>query len=70
MKTTIGKFDAETGTVPVRFVHQGVTHSRPVNAVLDENGQYDKAATALRVGEVAIGVGHKIALGVIGNPVE
>lgn len=67
MKTTIGKFDAKTNTVPVTFVHAGVTHRRAVNACLTE-GKYDKAATEARVAEVAAGVGHKIAIGAITNP--
>lgn len=65
MKTTIGKFDPETRTVPVKFVHAGVTHSRKLNACLGEDGGYDKAATQARVAEVAAGVEHKIELGVI-----
>lgn len=28
MKTRIGKFDAATGTVPVRFEHDGKVHKR------------------------------------------
>lgn len=68
MKTTIGKFDSETGTVSVTFSHAGVTHRRAVNACLTEGGKYDKAATEARVAEVALGVEHKIALGVIANP--
>lgn len=68
MKITIGKFDAETRTVPVTFVHDGVTHSRAVNACLTDQGAYDQEATKARVDEVALGVEHKIALGVITNP--
>lgn len=68
MKTTIGKFDAKTGTVAVTFVHAGVTHRRAVNACLTGEGKYDKAATEARVAEVAAGVEHKIAIGAITNP--
>jgi len=68
MKTTIGKFDADTRTVPVTFTHDGVTHRRNVNACLNSKGAYDKAATQARVDEVAQGVEQKIALGVITNP--
>lgn len=63
--TKIGKYDPETRTVPVTFTSGDVVHDRPVNAVLDENGHYDAAATAARVADVANGVAHKIALGVI-----
>lgn len=68
MKTTIGKFDAKTNTVPVTFVHAGVTHRRAVNACLTSEGKYDKVATEARVAEVAAGVEHKIAIGAITNP--
>jgi len=67
MKFTIGKFDPETGSVPVKFSHDGVKHERSVNACFDEDGLFDAAATKARVGEVAAGVEHKIALGVIAN---
>ena len=65
MKITIGKFDSATGTVPVTFEHEGVTHRRAVNACLTDKGAYDKTATAARVDDVARGVEHKIALGVL-----
>jgi hypothetical protein len=68
MKTSIGKYDASTRTVPVTFKHVGVEHSRTVNACLTETGQYDAKATAARVKEVASGVEHKIGLGVITMP--
>jgi hypothetical protein len=66
MQTTIGDFDAETKTVPVTFVHAGVTHERNVNACLDE-GVYDEEATEARVADVARGVTVKIDIGVIVN---
>ena len=68
MKITIGKFDNETGTVPVAFAHAGVTHRRTVNACRTASGAYDKIATAARVNEVALGVEHKIALGLLVEP--
>lgn len=68
MKITIGKFDPATATVPATFVHGGVTHRRAVNAVLDPAGAYDAKATKARVDEVAAGVEHKIATGLITNP--
>ncbi|MDC7675384.1 hypothetical protein [Asticcacaulis machinosus] len=67
MKTTIGKYDADNGHVPVVFVHAGVTHNRTVNAVM-KDGQYDAVATKARVAEVAAGVEVKINTGVIRNP--
>jgi hypothetical protein len=63
MDITIGRFDKKTGTVPVTVIHEGVTHTRTVNAVLDPAGRHDRAATVQRVDEVARGVAHKIALG-------
>lgn len=68
MNISIGDFDAETGTVPATFNHAGVLHQRTVNAVLDEEGEFDVAGTAARIQEVARGVAEKIALGVIRNP--
>ena len=65
MKTTIGKFDAATKTVPVTFSHNGVRHRRPVNACLDAAGKFDAEATAARVEEVAAGVAYKIGMGLI-----
>ena len=41
-----------------------ITHERSVNAVYS-NGVYDSVATDVRVSEVAMGVEHKIAVGVI-----
>lgn len=68
MKTTIGRFDSKTRTVPVKFEYGGVVHKRPVNACLKDDGTFDAAATADRVAEVAGGVAHKIDIGAIGNP--
>lgn len=67
MKTRIGKFDPASGTVPVRFEQEGKVHERRVNAVLGEDGDYDAAATKARVEDVAAGVAHKFALGVLGG---
>lgn len=68
METEIGTFDRDTNKVPVTFNHNGVTHTRDVNACLNAKGKYDQEATAQRVEEVAAGVKHKIELGVITNP--
>ena len=51
-------------TVMVTFTDGTITHERSVNAVYTD-GSYDAEATETRVGEVALGVEHKIALGVI-----
>tara|TARA_B110000285_G_C14957294_1_gene529856 strand:+ start:486 stop:788 length:303 start_codon:yes stop_codon:yes gene_type:complete len=40
-------------------------HERSVNVCFDAEGEYDAEATLVRVGEVANGVAHKIAVGVI-----
>jgi hypothetical protein len=51
-------------TVMVAFTDGTITHERSVNAVYTD-GSYDAEATETRVAEVALGVEHKIALGVI-----
>lgn len=66
IQTKIGRFDAETSSVPVTFTSGAIRHERSVNAVLDARGKYDAAATEQRVAEVANGVAHKIAVGAIG----
>lgn len=43
----------------------GCVHERSVNVCFDAEGVYDHEATLVRVGEVARGVEHKIACGVI-----
>lgn len=67
MKITIGRFDRATGTVPVTFEQDGKVHVRDVNAVIDADGKHDRTATVARVDEVAAGVAHKFALGVLGT---
>lgn len=61
----IGAFNAETRAVPVTFTSGEIVHKRDVNAVQKADGSYDKVATQARVEEVAMGVAHKIAAGVI-----
>lgn len=51
-------------TVMVTFTDGTITHERSVNAVYTD-GSYDAEATETRVGEVALGVEHKIAVGAI-----
>jgi hypothetical protein len=68
VQITIGNFDPATNQVPVTFDHAGIVHERTVNACLDEAGNYDEAATAARVDDVARGVEHKIAVGAITEP--
>lgn len=63
MKITIGKYDSDTRQVPVKFVHAGVTHERPVNACHDDKGAYDAKATKARCDEVGNGVIAKIEAG-------
>lgn len=74
MKITIGKLDPASATVPVMFeqaTEAGLkTHTRPVNAVIGADGKHDRAATIARVDEVAAGVAHKFALGLLGTPEE
>ena len=60
-------YNAPTGSEPtviVSFTDGTITHERSVNAVFTD-GSYDATATETRVGEVALGVETKIALGVI-----
>ncbi|WP_176597341.1 hypothetical protein [Sphingobium sp. 15-1] len=68
LTTKIGAFDSESRSVPVTFTSGDIKHERRVNAVLKDDGSYDKAATKERVAEVARGVAHKIGLGVITMP--
>lgn len=64
----IGSFDAARRAVPVTFTSGPIVHERDVNAVVKDDGSYDRVATKARVEEVARGVEHKIALGVITVP--
>lgn len=63
----IGAYDPATRTVEVTFTQGEIVHKRSVNACHNAAGRYDAEATAQRVEEVARGVAHKIALGVITN---
>ena len=63
MKITIGKFDPADKMVPVTFTDTGFDHRRRVAAVLTPAGDYDRAATRIRVDEVAHGVERKRAAG-------
>lgn len=65
MKILKGKFDPETGTIPVTFKEGRVTHTRTINAVLNAEGALDEAATKEIIDAQAQGVAHKIALGLI-----
>jgi hypothetical protein len=53
--------------VQVRFTcgDTDCVHERSVNVCFGADGAYDAEATLVRIGEVAMGVGHKIACGVI-----
>jgi len=53
--------------IKVKFTcaDSGCVHERHVNVCFDSDGTYDHEATLIRVGEVANGVAHKIACGVI-----
>jgi hypothetical protein len=68
LATKIGKFNPDTRSVPVTFTSGEIVHKRDVNAMLKEDGSYDKLGTAARVEEVAQGVAHKIEAGVINMP--
>jgi hypothetical protein len=64
MRTTIGTFKAVDRTVPVTFSDGEFVYRRNVNAVVDGDGNYDKAATRARVMDVALGVAAKRERGV------
>lgn len=51
--------------IHVRFTDGTITHERHVNVCYDADGNYDESATDIRIGEVAAGVEHKIAVGTI-----
>lgn len=70
LTTKIGRFDAQSRTVPVIFTNGGIVHERRVNAVIRPDGSHDAKATKARVAEVARGVAAKIDLGVIVAPIE
>lgn len=68
LKYKIGAFNSENRTVSVTFTRGDISHERTVNAVLKDDGSYDRTGTKARVDEVARGVAHKIGLGVITVP--
>jgi hypothetical protein len=68
MNITNNGFNADNRTVSATFSHEGVTHTRDVNACLDEVGGYDEEATAARLEEVGAGVAAKIGAGAVTNP--
>lgn len=53
--------------IQVRFTcgDTDCVHERSVNVCFDDDGAYDAEATAVRIDEVGMGVGHKMACGVI-----
>lgn len=68
MRISIGNFIGVDRTVPVSFTDGTFKHQRSVNAVIDADGNYDKAATKLRCLEVGAGVAAKRAAGVFETP--
>lgn len=67
MKIFPGKFDPETRTITVTFREGDIVHKRVINAVVDADGNYDKAATRDIIDQQARGIANKIALGVFGR---
>lgn len=65
MKIYPGQFNPETRTVPVTFKDGDITHRRTINAAVDADGNYDRAATKIIIEQQAAGVAEKIRLGVI-----
>lgn len=68
LTSSIGRFNAKTGSVPVTFTAGDIVHRRDVRAVLTAAGKCDRKKTSERVAEVARGVAAKIDLGVIVAP--
>jgi hypothetical protein len=68
MTTTIADYVEGSDTVSVTFTQGTVVFTRDVNIVKDSAGAYSPEDTADRVAQVAIGVAHKIAIGVIPTP--
>jgi len=62
IETTADVTDIE---VEFKSDNPDVTHTRYVNVCFDGSGNYDDAATKARCAEVAMGVEHKINVGVI-----
>ena len=68
---TIESVQDNVRDVQVRFTCEdsGCVHERSVNVVFTD-GEYDEELTLERIQEVANGVEHKIACGVISQPAE
>lgn len=68
---TIESVQEDVRDIQVRFTCEdsGCVHERSVNVVFTE-GAYDEELTLERIQEVANGVEHKIACGVISQPAE
>jgi len=63
-----GETISETVTVrdvKVKFTQGDVVHERTINVSYDADGAYDDDATKVICEQVAMGVEHKIAVGVI-----
>ena len=68
---TIEVVQEDVRDIQVRFTCEdsGCVHERSVNVVFTD-GEYDAELTLERIQEVANGVEHKIACGVISQPAE
>lgn len=51
--------------IEVEFTDGTITHTRMVNVCYNSDGNYDDAETDIRIGQMAVGVENKIAVGVI-----
>lgn len=60
-----GKLDRATGMVPVTFTLPGWKVTREVRAVLTDRGAIDVKATRARCAQIADGLAHKAALGLL-----
>lgn len=65
MKITLGKLDPATGMIRITFTDGEWIHTRTMNPVLGAAGVLDRKATRARAEEVARGLDHKRALGLI-----
>lgn len=65
MDYDIGKLDRATGMVQVVFAIPGWRVTRDVRAVLTDRGALDLKATKARCTQIADGLAHKAALGLL-----
>lgn len=63
IKIEIGRYDAQTRTVPVTFRTGKIEHRRDMPACVTPEGKHDRAASLVRVEELKRGFARKVELG-------